>query len=191
MVTRFAPAPTGHLHLGHVLNAVYVWGAAREAGGRVLLRIEDHDRERSRPEFEQRDPRGSRLARFRARRDGQAERARRDLRSGARRARSKGLVYACDCTRAEIAAQAAPGGAKNDERRYPGTCRGKGLAESAGVGLRVRLDPSVERFYDGRHGTQEQRPSAQCGDLLVRDRLGNWTYQFVAAVDDCGRASPT
>src|SRR5687768_2538289 len=51
-LTRFAPAPTGYLHIGHVLNAVYVWGMARAAGGRVLLRIEDHDRQRCRPEFE-------------------------------------------------------------------------------------------------------------------------------------------
>ena len=53
MRTRFAPAPTGYLHLGHVLNALYVWGFARAASGRVLLRIEDHDRQRSRPEYEQ------------------------------------------------------------------------------------------------------------------------------------------
>src|SRR5262245_11712310 len=54
VVTRFAPAPTGYLHLGHVLNAIEVWKAAREAssGGRVLLRIEDHDRQRSRQEYE-------------------------------------------------------------------------------------------------------------------------------------------
>ena len=51
-VSRFAPAPTGFLHLGHVVNAIYVWGVTRAAGGRVLLRIEDHDRGRSRPEFE-------------------------------------------------------------------------------------------------------------------------------------------
>jgi hypothetical protein len=52
MVTRFAPSPTGYLHIGHVVNAIYVWRTAREAGGRVLLRIEDHDRVRCRPEYE-------------------------------------------------------------------------------------------------------------------------------------------
>ena len=52
-LTRFAPAPTGWLHLGHVLNALYVWNTARMAGCRVMLRIEDHDRERCRPEYEQ------------------------------------------------------------------------------------------------------------------------------------------
>ena len=52
MISRFAPAPTGLLHLGHVVNAIYVWGITKSVGGRVLLRIEDHDRQRSRPEFE-------------------------------------------------------------------------------------------------------------------------------------------
>ena len=50
--TRFAPAPTGYLHLGHVANAIWVWGMARQAGARVLLRIEDHDRVRCRPEYD-------------------------------------------------------------------------------------------------------------------------------------------
>ena len=85
----------------------------------------------------------------------------------------RGLVYACDCSRAAIAAA-----------RYPGTCRDKGLPAAPGMGLRVRLEPTVERFDDWRHGPQEQRPFEQCGDLLLRDREGNWTYQFAAAVDD-------
>jgi glutamyl-Q tRNA(Asp) synthetase len=53
IISRFAPAPTGFLHLGHVVNAIYVWGVAGRNAGRVLLRIEDHDRARSRAEFEQ------------------------------------------------------------------------------------------------------------------------------------------
>ena len=51
-LTRFAPAPTGYLHLGHVANAIYVWGVARALGGRVALRVEDHDRQRCRPDYE-------------------------------------------------------------------------------------------------------------------------------------------
>src|SRR5690606_450856 len=51
--TRFAPAPTGYLHLGHLVNAIFVWGLAARLGADVLLRIEDHDRQRSRPDFEQ------------------------------------------------------------------------------------------------------------------------------------------
>jgi glutamyl-tRNA synthetase/glutamyl-Q tRNA(Asp) synthetase len=181
IVTRFAPAPTGFLHLGHVVNAFHVWGAARSARGRVLLRIEDHDRARSRVEFEDAivedlewlglipdEPlvrQSDRYPIYEAALD---------------RLRAAGLVYACACSRSAIAAAGDPG----REPRYPGTCAAKGLPERPGLGLRVRLAPSVERFDDLRHGPQEQRPSEQCGDLLVRDRDGQWTYQFAVVVDD-------
>ena len=174
VITRFAPAPTGYLHLGHVLNAVYVWGIARASDGHVLLRIEDHDRTRSRPEFEAALLEDLDWLGFVA--DGQLtrqsergalyERALVDL-------RQRELSYACECTRADVGA--GP---------YPGTCREKKLPESQGLGIRVRLDPSVERFDDLRLGPQEQSPSKQCGDVLVRDRHGNWTYQFAVVVDD-------
>jgi glutamyl-tRNA synthetase/glutamyl-Q tRNA(Asp) synthetase len=52
------------------------------------------------------------------------------------------------------------------------------------VGWRLRIDPGIETFEDARLGPQEQDPSAQCGDLLLRDRAGNWTYQFAVTVDD-------
>ncbi len=87
--------------------------------------------------------------------------------------RARGLTYACECSRADIGAAA-----------YPGTCRDKDLPEAAGLGVRMRLDSTIERFEDLRLGPQEQRPSEQCGDVLVRDRDGNWTYQFAVVVDD-------
>ena len=99
------------------------------------------------------------------------------------RLRAAGLVYACDCTRASIA-ERHPGPVQDRERRYPGTCAEKRLDEAPARGLRVRLPDTVERFVDLRHGLQTQQPSAQCGDLLVKDRDGNWTYQFAAVVDD-------
>jgi glutamyl-Q tRNA(Asp) synthetase len=199
IVSRFAPAPTGFLHLGHVVNAVYVWGVTRSLGGRVLLRVEDHDRKRSRPEFERAILEDLDWLGFMAEpgwsgpepvegQGGEPQRrpfvrqSDRQLiyESALDRLRSNGLVYACECTRSEIAAAEETRG----ELRYPGTCAAKGLAGRPGRGTRVRLDPSVERFEDRRHGWQEQRPAEQCGDLLVRDRDGNWTYQFAATVDD-------
>ena len=188
IISRFAPAPTGYLHLGHVVNALYVWGMARARGGTVLLRIEDHDRQRSRPEYDAALLEDLAWLGFVA--DGPTVRQsdRGDIYVQALDTlRRQGLVYACACSRAEIvgAEPAPPDGADQGRPlRYPGTCRDRGLAEGPGVGLRVRLAPSVERFTDLRHGAQEQRPSEQCGDLLVRDREGNWTYQFVATVDD-------
>jgi len=176
LVTRFAPAPTGYLHLGHVLNAIYVWDIARTHGqdGRVLLRIENHDRTRCRPEFERALFEDLEWLGFAADEPPVRQSARHDLyRQALDGLRRKGLVYACECSRSDIASG-----------RYAGTCSAKGLEESPGRGLRVRLEPRTEAFDDLRLGHQEQRPSEQCGDLLVRDRHGNWTYQFAVAVDD-------
>ena len=202
MISRFAPAPTGFLHLGHVVNAVYVWRETRARGGRVLLRIEDHDRQRSRREYELEILDDLAWLGFAADEPPVRQSERGDIYEDALdRLRRQGLVYACNCSRAEIeraglkacatdapsandASVAQPFRAADLELRYPGTCRHRGLAEGAGVGIRVRLDDTVERFIDLRHGPQAQQPSAQCGDLLVKDREGNWTYQFVATVDD-------
>ena len=181
MVTRFAPAPTGFLHLGHVVNAIYVWGFARAQRGRVLLRIEDHDRKRSRTEYEQAILEDLDWLGFGA----DEPRVRQSERGGLYemaldRLRAQGLVYACECSRSEIAAASQPG----QELRYPGTCRDKHLSERPGLGLRVRLAPSVEHFDDLRHGPQQQRPLEESGDILARDRDGHWTYQFAVTVDD-------
>jgi glutamyl-tRNA synthetase/glutamyl-Q tRNA(Asp) synthetase len=194
IISRFAPAPTGFLHLGHVVNALFVWQTA----DRVLLRIEDHDRQRSRREFEAAIFEDLDWLGFVP--DGPAVRQsdRGDIYLQALDGlRQQGLVYTCSCTRADVAAAVSgsttsvpPGGTEvagrdgGSEQRYPGTCRHRGLADAPGLGLRVRLAPSVERFVDLRRGPQQQRPSEQCGDLLIRDREGNWTYQYAATVDD-------
>jgi glutamyl-tRNA synthetase/glutamyl-Q tRNA(Asp) synthetase len=191
VLTRFAPAPTGWLHLGHVLNAEYVWNTAVARGARVLLRIEDHDRERCRSDYERGilddldwlgyTPDVFPTSAFRA---GRCEGRQRDREAVYRDAfeelRRLGLVYACDCTRRQVAA-ANP---RDAELRYPGTCRDKNLPLINGLGWRVRLDSRVERFADQRLGPQVQDPSEQCGDVLLRDRHGNWTYQFCVSVDD-------
>lgn len=194
-LTRFAPAPTGWLHLGHVLNAEYVWGVARALGGRVLLRIEDHDRGRSRAEFEtgildDLDWLGYRpdihpTAEFRA---GACAGRQSDREAVYRRAfaalADAGRVYACDCSRRALAAGAADGA---PELRYDGRCRDRRLPLGDGMGWRLRVDPGTESFVDGRLGPQAQDPAAQCGDLLLRDRHGNWTYQFAVTVDDAAQ----
>jgi glutamyl-tRNA synthetase/glutamyl-Q tRNA(Asp) synthetase len=175
-----------------VLNAECVWGAAQGRGGRVLLRIEDHDRERCRAEYEAGilddldwlgyHPDVFPTAAFRAgRSDGRQSNRDSVYREAVERLRAQGLVYACDCTRREIASHAS-----NDrlELRYSGRCRARGLPLADGCGWRVRMDPGVERFVDERLGPQQQDPSEQCGDLLIRDRHDNWTYQFCATVDD-------
>ena len=192
-MTRFAPAPTGYLHLGHVLNALYVWNTARLAGCRVMLRIEDHDRDRSRAEFERAilddlDWLGLAAdvfptAAFRGTRcDGRQSDRGEVYRRALERLVEAGAVYACECTRRELAAHS--GSTSGREVRYPGTCRDKGLPIVDGYGWRVRLDDTLQRFDDALLGPQAQRPATQCGDMLIRDRLGNWTYQFAVTVDD-------
>jgi len=173
-LTRFAPSPTGYLHLGHVVHALWVWNVARALNGRVLLRVEDHDRLRSRPEYE-----GALLDdlswlgfvpdedRVRQSDEPQA------YEDALARLAASHHVYACDCSRKEIAAE-----------RYGGRCRSRGLELTKGRGVRVEIEPGVERFEDARLGRQEQTPATQCGDLLLRDRDGFWTYQFAVTVDD-------
>ena len=181
MITRFAPAPTGHLHIGHVVNALQVWGYARAHRGQVLLRIEDHDGQRSRKEYEASIFEDLTWLGFAP--DGplvrQSERTAIYQRALGR-LRQAGLVYACECSRREI----VEAGGAGPELRYPGTCATKGLPESPDCALRVRLPRSEERFVDLALGEQTQVPADQCGDLLVRDRNGYWTYQFAVTVDD-------
>jgi glutamyl-tRNA synthetase/glutamyl-Q tRNA(Asp) synthetase len=193
-LTRFAPAPTGWLHIGHVLNALYVWNTARSAGCRVMLRIEDHDRERCRPEYERGilddldwlgfvpDMYPTRMFRG-ARCEGRQGDREAVYHEALRRLLDRGLIYACDCTRRSLAAAGIRPDASG-ELRYPGTCRDKQLPLADGVGWRVRLPAGVEVFEDALLGRQAQSPAEQCGDMLVRDRLGNWTYQFAVTVDD-------
>lgn len=183
-LTRFAPAPTGYLHLGHIVNAIFVWGLARALGGRVLLRIEDHDRQRSRREYESallddlewlgfapdlfppRDFRSGETPGRQSNRDAAYREALAPL-------IAQGLVYGCDCSRQQI-----------DGPGYNGRCRDRGLPLRDGLGWRLRVSAHDERFVDALLGPQQQSPAEQCGDLLIRDRLGNWTYQWAASTDD-------
>jgi glutamyl/glutaminyl-tRNA synthetase len=190
MRTRFAPAPTGFLHLGHVANALYVWGGARARGAEVLLRIEDHDRQRCRPEYEAAlledldwlglIPDLGITEEYRRGRSPYRQSDNTEIyQAHVALLRERGHhIYCCHCSRRSAANDAGATG------RYPGTCRDRGFADGPGMGLRVALASGVESFVDQRLGSQSQEPAAQCGDLLLRDRLGNWTYQFAVVVDD-------
>src|SRR5437879_12641021 len=104
-ITRFAPAPTGFLHLGHIVNALYVWGEARARGARVLLRIEDHDRQRSRPEFEAAIFEDLDWLGFVPDEAAVRQSARGDIyRQALETLKGRGLVYACACTRSDLTA---------------------------------------------------------------------------------------
>src|SRR5215208_7915582 len=105
IISLFAPAPTGFLHLGHVVNAVTVWRETRARSGRVLLRIEDHDRQRSRRHFEDAILEDLAWLGFAADEPPVRQSERSAIYQRAlERLRRQGLVYACDCSRSAIIA---------------------------------------------------------------------------------------
>ena len=193
-VTRFAPAPTGHLHLGHLVNVLYTWGVARATGGRVVLRIEDHDRQRSRPEFEAAilqdlerlglAPDEPPIASFRAGPTPYRQSDAGDVYADAlARLRAADLVYACACSRATFAAHEAERGRPWRGIGCPGGCRTRDLADDGSVTLRVAVGAGSERWVDLLAGPMADEPAAG-GDMPIRDRAGNWTYAFCVVVDD-------
>jgi glutamyl/glutaminyl-tRNA synthetase len=192
-LTRFAPAPTGPLHLGHAVNMVWIWSVARAFDGRVVLRIEDHDRSRARASWEQGildvldwlelSPDIGATASYRASAPHPLRQSDRHARyaEALHRLATSTPVYPCRCSRREIADLSTT---PADELRYTGTCRHLSLDPVQFVARRAQLPEEWVEFDDLRLGSQRQQPSAQCGDLLVRDRIGQWTYQFAVVVDD-------
>ena len=180
--TRFAPAPTGFLHLGHVANAIWTWGVARATDGRVLLRIEDHDRVRSRPEYEDALLEDLAWLGFVAD-DGPVRQSDDDTPylGSLERLSGEALVYGCDCSRSTFEAWSREHGRLWHGPGCPGDCRDRGLD---GPVLRVALGGGSERWMDAILGPCADEVAASGGDLPVRDRDGNWTYGFAVVVDD-------
>jgi glutamyl-tRNA synthetase len=188
---RLAPSPTGRLHLGHARSFLLAWWHARSRDGRVVLRIEDLDRQRSKPELVETcladldwlglDWDGQPL--FQARDTSALERA-------AEKLLERGAAYPCVCTRAEIAVASAPH-AGEGEVRYPGRCRGRWRsleeaerASGRAAGLRVIVPAGAVALDDGCAGRVAFDVAAEVGDLLVRRRDGAWAYQLAVVVDD-------
>lgn len=186
--TRFAPSPTGYLHLGHVSNAVWTWGIARATGGTVLLRIEDHDRGRCRPEYERAIREDLEWLGLRPDLESRQSDHPAAYREALDRLGRTGRIYGCRCSRADIARRTDPETPEGEELRYPGTCRDLGIPPLEGAGIRVILGEETVEFNDIRLGPQQQTPARQCGDPLLRDATGNWTYQLCVTVDDARQA---
>jgi glutamyl-tRNA synthetase len=185
---RFAPSPTGPLHLGNLRTALLAWLFARSAGARFLVRVEDLDRSRVRPGVE--EAQLSDLQAVGLDWDGPVVRQseRMELYEGAiERLDADGLLYPCYCTRAEIrAAASAPHGISASDR-YPGTCRDLTAAqraerEAAGrpPALRVRSGDVRVAFEDRLLGRFEEIVD----DFVVRRNDGTPAYQLAVVVDD-------
>ncbi len=189
---RFAPSPTGDLHLGNLRTALVAWLFARSGGGRFLLRIEDLDPQRSKRAHEERQ-----LADLRSIGidwDGepvrQSERAELYL-DALSQLEAQGRVYPCWCARAEVRAAAEAPHATPAEGAYPGTCRRLSAAERA-TRMRtarrppaLRLDGGGERvaFSDLLHGDHQ----GAVDDFVLRRGDGTPAYNLAVVVDDAAQ----
>jgi glutamyl-Q tRNA(Asp) synthetase len=195
IVTRFAPSPTGHLHLGHAHSALVGWHRARAESGRFLLRIEDIDPARCRPEYEAAILED--LAWLGLDWDGPVRRQSdhlADYQAALDQLRRMGVVYPCFCSRKDIAAAvSAPHGPEGPV--YPGTCRG--LPEDTVRARQERGDPYALRldvakaqmmtgpltFEDEREGVVEARPGT-LGDVVLARRDAPASYHLCVTLDD-------
>jgi len=190
---RFAPSPTGNLHLGNVRTAILAWLHARSSGGQFILRIEDLDSGRVRPEFRLTQvedlkwlgidwdegpgsggPFGPYLQSLRQER----------YESALARLRDLGRIYDCRCSRKEIAAASSAPHADEYGPPYPGTCRDSPSQRATPSALRFRVSPGPVCFEDQVYGRQCFDPAVEVGDFVVRRRDGAAAYQLAVVVDD-------
>ena len=183
-IIRFAPSPTGYLHEGHLLSALYVWAAAAKWDLKVHLRIEDHDQSRARPAYIE----GIRedLAWLGFRYDSESIQSERSAiyEAALRKLEAKSLVYPCYCSRKQL--QDENPKSETGEIIYQGKCyyRRESRDENAPHNLRFIVPDKVIHWHDLRLGDFHENPKLQCGDFPIRDREGQWTYQFAVCVDD-------
>lgn len=188
---RYAPSPTGELHLGNLRTALAAWAAARSRGALFLLRIEDLDSGRSRPEWieSQLDD----LKRIGLDWDDTPVRQsdRRDLYAQAvLKLSEQGLIYECFCTRAEIREAASAPHGELAEGAYPGTCRdllpvelGRLRESGRPPALRVRADGVRVAFEDAHCGWVERTVD----DFVVKRSDGDFAYNLAVVVDDAAQ----
>jgi glutamyl-Q tRNA(Asp) synthetase len=177
-VGRFAPSPTGDLHLGSLFAAAASFLDARANGGSWLIRIEDLDGPRVVPGSA--DGILRTLGRFGFEGDGavvyQSDRADRYAAAldglGAR-----GLTFQCSCSRLQLA----------EDERYPGHCRNGPLRPGSPTATRLRVDDAVIQFTDRIHGTFRQNVASAVGDVLIRRRDQLFAYVLAVVVDDAAQ----
>jgi glutamyl-Q tRNA(Asp) synthetase len=180
-VGRFAPSPTGPLHLGSLVAALASWLDARAAGGRWLVRMEDLDRPRCEPGAA--DTILRQLEAYALEWDGAVlyQSQRDDAYAVALDAlRAQGAVFACTCSRSQLAQ--APRNAEG-EILYPGTCR-LHAPPQAPHAWRVRVEAVSTHFTDLIHGALQQDLASEVGDFIIKRADGLFAYQLAVVVDD-------
>lgn len=187
-IGRFAPSPSGRMHLGNVFSALLAWLSAKRAGGDILLRIEDLDPARSRREYAE-----TIMDDFRwlglhwdGRMEDQSSRGD-AYESALETLTRKGLIYPCYCTRDQLHAASAPH-ASDGRVIYAGACRdlteAQRKAQTKAPSLRLRVPAETIAFRDGLQGTFSMDLAKEWGDFIVRRADGVAAYQLAVVVDD-------
>lgn len=193
---RFAPSPTGELHLGCAATAIVTWLAARQAGGRLVLRVEDIDTPRVVPgsvdrqlddlrwlglDWDEGPEAGGAYGPYtQSERFGLYEEA-------LQRLAADGLLYYCDCSRAEITRVATAPHAGEEGSRYPGFCRDHGLETRTWKrppAVRLRVPDGDVTVRDRFHGEVRQNVARTVGDFVLKRGDGIYSYQLAVVVDD-------
>jgi glutamyl-Q tRNA(Asp) synthetase len=188
-ISRFAPSPTGHMHLGHAWSAIIAHDAARAENGAFLVRIEDIDEARCRPEFV--DAIFEDLAWLGLDFDGdvmvQSTRGA-DYAGALARLDSLGILYRCRCTRADIAARAPHG---EGVSTYPGTCRHANHDGSQRFATRIDMAKAVAlagplEWHDAQAGRVVADPQSQ-GDVVIARKDALASYHLAVTLDDAAQ----
>jgi len=188
MTGRFAPSPSGRMHLGNVFSALLAWLSVRSQGGEMVLRIEDLDPDRCRPEYAETLKDDLRWLGLDWDREQTPQSQRTEVYAEQfRLLEEKGLVYPCYCTRGELHAASAPH-ASDGRVLYAGTCRHLTQQQRAEKtkqpAWRLQVPDEVYRFTDGLQGSFEENLAAECGDFIIRRADGVYAYQLAVVTDD-------
>lgn len=189
---RYAPSPSGRMHLGNLMCCLLAWLSAKSKGGQVLLRIEDLDTVRCPRVYA--DAIMDDLAWLGLAADGPTPTVYQSERSGIYQQYydillKKGLVYPCFCSRSQLHAASAPH-RSDGQVVYAGTCRGLSDAEVARRSLtrapafRVQVPDEEIAFTDGHLGRYAENLARDCGDFYLRRADGVFAYQLAVVVDD-------
>ena len=188
MTGRFAPSPSGRMHLGNAFSALLAWLSVRSCGGTMVLRIEDLDPVRCRAEYADQVKRDLTWLGL----DWDVEQTPQSLRAAAYRKQFErlaqlGLVYPCYCSRNELLAASAPH-ASDGQAVYPGTCRYLSQDERGKKqkmpSWRVMVPDETVSFVDGLQGEYHENLLRGCGDFIIRRADGVYAYQLAVVTDD-------